>query len=305
MTINMGDRAVLDGSASNDPDHGPQPLTYLWSFVAVPTGSQLANGNIIGADTVSPSFNPDVLGTYVLELMVFDGMDAGFDNVAVTVINSSPNPAPAGGGVCEINSQFPLNGQISDYNGDIVEYEWSEGGTLLFEGIIQTIYGGAPVNLPEDSYPCLVLGEHTIHLSAYDGINQEREASINISVRDTTVPALAPVPDKNILWPPNHNMVTVTIRTNARDNSGGPVTLSAVVFSDEPQNGCGDGDTSPDWTEPVINQTTGVITLQLRSERSGMGDGRVYTIRITATDSSGNSSVGDVQIIVPHDQRKK
>jgi hypothetical protein len=84
-TITLGNTAVLDGSASNDPDHGPQPLTYLWSFVAVPTGSQLTNGAISGANTVSPSFTPDVEGTYVLQLMVFDDKDAGFDNVAVTV----------------------------------------------------------------------------------------------------------------------------------------------------------------------------------------------------------------------------
>jgi sugar lactone lactonase YvrE len=85
MAINLGDTAVLDGSASNDPDHGPQPLTYLWIFVAVPTRSRLTNGHISGADTISPSFTPDVEGTYVLQLMVFDGKDAGFDNSAVTV----------------------------------------------------------------------------------------------------------------------------------------------------------------------------------------------------------------------------
>jgi hypothetical protein len=100
-------------------------------------------------------------------------------------------------------------------------------------------------------------------------------------------------------------MVNVTIQASARDNSGGSVTLSAAVFSDEPQDGCGNGDTSRDWTEPVIDQVAGTITLQLRAERSGSGDGRVYTIRITATDGSGNSSVGDVNIIVPRDQGKK
>jgi hypothetical protein len=84
MNINLGDTAVLDGSASSDPDQGPQPLSYLWSFVAVPTGSQLTNGAISGADTVSPSFAPDVAGTYVLQIMVYDGIDTGFDNVAVT-----------------------------------------------------------------------------------------------------------------------------------------------------------------------------------------------------------------------------
>ncbi|HVP79336.1 MAG TPA: PKD domain-containing protein [Thermodesulfobacteriota bacterium] len=85
ITINLGDTAVLNGSASSDPDHGPRPLSYLWTFVAVPTGSQLTNGAISGAETASASFKPDVAGTYVLQLMAYDGIDAGFDNVAVTV----------------------------------------------------------------------------------------------------------------------------------------------------------------------------------------------------------------------------
>ena len=76
-------------------------------------------------------------------------------------------------------------------------------------------------------------------------------------------------------------------------------------MSNEPQEGLGDGDTAPDWTEPVIDQANGVISLQLRAERSGSGDGRVYTIAITATDNSGNSSTAPVEIIVPHDKGKK
>ena len=60
-----------------------------------------------------------------------------------------------------------------------------------------------------------------------------------------------------------------------------------------------------DWTEPVIDQDNGIITLQLRAERSGTGEGRIYTITITATDESGNSSQAQVNIIVPHDKRNK
>jgi hypothetical protein len=67
----------------------------------------------------------------------------------------------------------------------------------------------------------------------------------------------------------------------------------------------GDGDTASDWTTPVIDQVTGIIYLQLRAERSGSGNGRVYTITIIATDASGNSSQANVQIIVPHDKRNK
>jgi len=86
ITISLGRIVTLDGSASNDPDDGPEPLSYSWSFVSVPTSSGLTNDDILNADTFSPSFTPDVAGTYVLQLMVTDGQDSAYDNVAVTVI---------------------------------------------------------------------------------------------------------------------------------------------------------------------------------------------------------------------------
>ncbi len=85
FTTNLGEEAILNGSASNDPDNGPQPLTYLWTFVSTPNGSRLNNDAISNPNSASPSFIPDVTGTYVLQLMVYDGIEAGYDNVAVTV----------------------------------------------------------------------------------------------------------------------------------------------------------------------------------------------------------------------------
>ena len=59
--------------------------------------------------------------------------------------------------------------------------------------------------------------------------------------------------------------------------------------------GLGDGDTSPDW---IISGNS----LQLRTERAGNGNGRVYMITIGCSDSSGNMTTKVVKVEVPHDK---
>jgi len=51
-----------------------------------------------------------------------------------------------------------------------------------------------------------------------------------------------------------------------------------------------------------IDQVKGIITLQLRAERSAIGSGRIYTITITATDPSEDKGRAKVKVRVPHDQ---
>ena len=146
------------------------------------------------------------------------------------------------------------------------------------------------MDLPLCTVANLSVGGHNIVLQVEDGTNAPVSADCSVSIVDTTVPTLVPVANRTILWPPNHDTVDIVIQANTSDNSGLPVTLSAVVTSNESIDGLGDGDISPDWTEPAIDQEMGIITLQLRAERSGSGGGRVYTVTITATDSSHNSS---------------
>ena len=86
---------------------------------------------------------------------------------------------------------------------------------------------------------------------------------------------------------------------NVSDNCDSePSCQITSVSSNEPVNGSGDGNTSPDW---VI---TGNLTVDLRAERSGSGSGRVYTIEVTCTDASVNSSTDTVNVTVPHDKGK-
>jgi hypothetical protein len=60
-----------------------------------------------------------------------------------------------------------------------------------------------------------------------------------------------------------------------------------------------DGANANDW------QITGPLSVNLRAERQGKGDGRTYTIGVVCVDGSGNKSLpGSTTVFVPHDQRK-
>ena len=100
------------------------------------------------------------------------------------------------------------------------------------------------------------------------------------------------------LWPPNHKMVEISI-IGVVDPDCDPVGIIITrITQDEPTNGTGDGNTCPDA------QGIGTSAAQLRAERDGGGNGRVYTIYFTATDSKGASSSGSVKVAVPKDRGK-
>ena len=105
-------------------------------------------------------------------------------------------------------------------------------------------------------------------------------------------------PSRASLWPPNHKLRTINL-AGATDPDGGPVAITITgVTQDEPVNGRGDGNTSPDH---VLGPAAGQV--RLRAERAGGGDGRVYTIAFGATDPGGLSCSGNVVVTVPHDRR--
>ena len=304
VTISSEDQwdTVIQGSAD---DLDGDVLTYRW----VEGDTELSGWDDVDVSGQVfldlSSLSHLSVGQHTLTLEVKDAKATSSDDMILTIGNSAPNAAPAGGGVFQIFTSVILGGDVSDFDGDELVYEWREGDQLLFSGSAAAIHGGSPVTLSEQIVNDFDLGIHTLTLSVSDGVNEAVSSDITVVVIDTTAPVLAPLTDNTILWPPNHKMVDVTIWANASDNSGGPVTLFATVVSNESVEGLGDGDESPDWSVPLIDQENGVITLQLRAERSGSGDGRVYSINITATDESGISSYAIVETIVPHDKAKK
>jgi len=85
------------------------------------------------------------------------------------------------------------------------------------------------------------------------------------------------------------------------DNCSATCYLASVT-SNEPDNATGNGDGNT--IDDVQNADVGTLdtSFDLRSERSGAGQGRVYTATYACSDPSGNSTSGSDTAFVPHDQ---
>jgi len=76
----LGNTINLDGSGSSDPDG--DTITFSWSFTSVPNTSTVT---LSGETTTTPSFVPDLVGTYDIQLTVSDGRKTSTDSVTITV----------------------------------------------------------------------------------------------------------------------------------------------------------------------------------------------------------------------------
>jgi uncharacterized repeat protein (TIGR01451 family) len=149
------------------------------------------------------------------------------------------------------------------------------------------------------------VGTTTITWKATDAAGNFSTATQTVTVIDNTVPTITLNGTTPSMWPPNHAMQTFTASnfvSSVFDNCGG-VSVGSIVItnvtSDELDDatGGGDGNTIND-----IQIAADCKSVQLRSERSGNGNGRVYTITFRLTDTHGNSTTAVAHVVVPHDQ---
>ncbi|TMA29620.1 MAG: HYR domain-containing protein [Deltaproteobacteria bacterium] len=151
---------------------------------------------------------------------------------------------------------------------------------------------------PEDPSP--TLGTCT----AVDGSGNAASCSFQVKVQDTLPPVVTTNPgDENgfiaSLWPPNHSLQTILLSdciASITDQCDGTRTAAIVrVTSDELVKAHGKKG------EDMVIAPDGQ-TVQLRAERDGPGDGRVYTIFADTKDDDGNTTEVTCKVQVPHDQ---
>lgn len=219
------------------------------------------------------------------------------------VANAGPDQSLAAGPNCQ--TAVTLDGSLSsDPDGDTLTYTWA--GHFAEGGGIAT--GVKPTVTFED-------GVHNVLLVVDDGHGGLATDTVQITVKDMTPPVISGISaTPNVLWPPNHKFISVTVAPNVTDNCDpNPVCKIISITSNEVPsthgngngngNGNGHGHDKDEVTGDFV--ITGPLTADLRAERMGGSSGRTYTITIQCTDKSGNSSIGTVTVNVPHDQRNK
>jgi hypothetical protein len=110
VSVYLGQTAKLDGSQSTTTEG---TLAYVWTVLNAPTGSNITSASLTGAGSATPSFTPDVLGTYTLKLVV--SAFGAQDQIPVHVNAVLPQVIYAQGTVKDAGATESYN--VADFDG--------------------------------------------------------------------------------------------------------------------------------------------------------------------------------------------
>lgn len=258
----------LDASGSYDPDN--DPLSYNWSIVSSPGGSQ---SQLDDPNSPTPKILADREGEYVIRLVVFDGqLYSAPDTVVIQAVNNPPiaDAGPDKNGV--VGGPVNLNGSgSSDPNGDALTYQWSFGSAP--SGSMATISNPSSVT---PSFTPDLPGTYTIQLVVNDGWVSSGPDTVRIEVMQ---PNRNPVANPG---GPYTGFVGIPVQFNgsgSSDPDGDPITYNWQF---------GDGGTGSGVNPTHIYSNPGTYTVTLRVED---GRGGSNTAQTTAQIAASGPSI--------------
>jgi hypothetical protein len=172
-------------------------------------------------------------------------------------------------------------------------------GDLLTAGLVSGVAHGSLTFNADGSFVYTPLanyvGPDTFSYRVTDGFGGTATATVTINVHGVNLPpdCSAAYANPIAVWPPNGDLYPIDIR-GISDPDGDPITIRfTAIRQDEPVSG----------NEPDGFITSNQSIAQVRAKRAGNGDGRVYHLYFTASDSLGFTCARSVRVpIVTHDQ---
>jgi hypothetical protein len=191
----LGERIQLDGSASSDPEGAE--LEFSWSLSSVPACSGLESDDLYNQGTATPSVICDCAGTFLVELVVTDGIQwSAPDDVLVECLDGNSAPVADAGDSGNMkpctDSVIELNGFGSyDRDGDSLTYLWSVVSVPAESAVTDADISDAGLPNPEFSWD--VAGDYTLQLEVFDGEEWSAPDIITMTFLDPTIDNNPPV----------------------------------------------------------------------------------------------------------------
>ncbi len=272
-TTDEGTAFPLTASTSSDP--------LLWS-----ASGGTGHCTFSSPSSASTNVTCDDNGVYTLTLTANDGVNPPVsasetltvNNVAPQVSAPASPPTVAPGSPVTVSWPFTDPGTNDTFTCSV---NWGDSTTG-----VGTISGNTCVG----THTYASGGSFNAIATVTDDDGGSGSAGVEVTVdRAPTCAGVTASPDT--LWPPNNKLIDVTL-AGGSDPDGDTFSLTVTgITQDEPASAGGDA--------RILSPTA----VQLRAQRDGSGDGRVYRIAYTLTDSFGLSCTGVVRVGVPHDER--
>jgi Tol biopolymer transport system component len=283
-----GDLVAVEGTAS---DSGDDVLTARveWGDGTADDATLVRDGAQWRLSASHRYAGPAAGASLVVTLL--DGA-GGSDSRTLVVAAARPNSAPTLGDITAstiADTPASLAVSPSDADGDgmrlLVTAAPAHGTVRLLDVPLPTPEP-AMVYVPDPGF----VGTDTFRVVVDDGQARSPEATIEVTVapRVETVDCAAVSVTPASLWPPNGRWVTAQLVADPSLQLGLEVT---AVTQDEPLTA----------RRPDARPGAAAGSVQLRAERAGAGDGRVYRIAFRATGPGGGSCSGVAVTTVPHD----
>jgi hypothetical protein len=275
------------------------PLAKCKNVIA-PTDLNLCTASGVSIDNGSTDPDND---TFTLAQTPANPYDKGTTPVTLTITDQNAQVASCSANVTVNDLQKP---NISCPTPNLECTSSSGTPVTLSPTVSDNCPGvGSPTCLPPSGSK-FNLGTTPFTCQVSDSSTNPNSCNSTVTIVDTTPPVInSVVATPNSLWPPNHKYVPISVAVTATDICDAAPTCKIVsVTSNEPINGPGSGNTSPDWilSNPGPKTSPAKLGVQLRAERAGGGSGRIYTIGVECKDGSGNTTPASTIVTVAHNQ---
>jgi len=276
-----GTSITFDASASFDPDG--DDLQFRWDFDH--DGTWDTDWSVIS--TANYTWSDDWSGTCKVE--VSDGQSVSSDTADVEIMNSPPVVNSGADQTVYRNDLITVSGTWTDPAEALDNsYAWAWD---LDGSIINGTSGYGDVIVQTISFSEEGLYNLTFLVEDKDG----GVGSDNLVIEVLNQPPDCSNADPTIdsIWPPNHIFVPIEI-LNITDPEGDDylITINSI-FQDESVDDTGDGAFAPD------GQGIGTSTVEVRAERDGSDNGRVYHIYFSVDDGHAGTCSGEILVGVP------